>query len=102
VMLGATRNGISSDDRNSSSHSKTFRAAMGFSFHSTGCVKRAKGCWNESHTINGSSPAAKTKEKPAGLNRCLTSHPPEVNRGPPQLAAPVIRPLPPEFLHWIG
>jgi hypothetical protein len=50
---------------------------MGFSFHSTACVKRAKEWWNERHTINGSSPAAKTKEKTAGLNRCLTSHRPD-------------------------
>jgi hypothetical protein len=33
------------------------------------CVKRPKECWNQSRTINGSTPAAKTKEKPAGLNR---------------------------------
>jgi hypothetical protein len=39
---------------------------MGLSFHSTGCVKRAKECWNESHTTNGSPRPAKTKEKPAG------------------------------------
>jgi hypothetical protein len=44
---------------------------MGFSFRSTGCVKRAKECWNESRTINGSTPAAKTKEKPAEVNRPL-------------------------------
>jgi len=25
---------------------------MGLSFHSTGCVKGAKECWNESHTLN--------------------------------------------------
>ncbi len=42
---------------------------MGFSFHSTCCVKRAEECWNENHTINGSARAAKTKEKPAGVNR---------------------------------
>jgi hypothetical protein len=42
---------------------------MGFPLNSTGCVKRPKECWNQSHTINGSTPAAKTKEKPAGLNR---------------------------------
>jgi hypothetical protein len=35
-------------------------------FHSTGCVKRAKECWNESHTTNGSPRPAKTKAKPAG------------------------------------
>ena len=35
---------------------------MGFPFHPSGCVKRAKECWNESCTINGSAPAAKTKE----------------------------------------
>ena len=52
VDVGAIRNGISSDDRYSSSHSKTLRAALGFSFHSTGCVKRAKECWNESQTTN--------------------------------------------------
>ena len=45
---------------------------MGFSFHATGCVKRAKESWNESHTINGSVPTAKTKEKPAGVNRRIT------------------------------
>jgi hypothetical protein len=75
-MLGAIRNGISSDDRYSSSRSKTLRAAMGYSFRSTGCVKRAKECWNESHTINGSAPAAKTKEKRGGLNRRLAFHRP--------------------------
>jgi hypothetical protein len=42
---------------------------MGFSFHAAGRVKRAKESWNESHTINGSAPAAKTKEKPAGVNQ---------------------------------
>jgi hypothetical protein len=41
---------------------------MGFSFHATSCVIRAKESWNESHTINGSAPTAKTKEKPAGVN----------------------------------
>jgi hypothetical protein len=60
-MLGAIRNGISSDDRYSSSHPKTHRAAVGFSF-TLGCVKRAKECWNESRTINGSAPAAKTRK----------------------------------------
>jgi hypothetical protein len=42
---------------------------MGFSFHSAGSIKPAKECWNESHTINWSARAAKTKEKPAGVNR---------------------------------
>ncbi len=42
---------------------------MGLSFHSTGCVKGAKECWNESHTLSGSARAAKIKEKPAGLRR---------------------------------
>jgi hypothetical protein len=43
---------------------------MGFSFHSTGCFKRAKECWNESRTINGSPRPTKTKEKPAdNVNR---------------------------------
>ena len=42
---------------------------MGFSFHSPGCVKRAKGCRNESHAINGSPRAAKTKEKPAKVKQ---------------------------------
>jgi hypothetical protein len=37
---------------------------MGFPLHSTGCVKRPQECWNESHTINGSAPAATSKEKP--------------------------------------
>jgi hypothetical protein len=40
---------------------------MGFSFRSTGRAKRAEECWNESHAINESQHAAKTKEKPAGL-----------------------------------
>ena len=31
----------------------------------------AKECWNESPTINSSTPAAKTKEKPAEVNRPL-------------------------------
>ena len=40
---------------------------MGFSVHSTGCVTRAKECWNESHTINGSPRReSKTKENPPG------------------------------------
>ena len=52
-------------DRYSSSHSKTHRAAMGFSSHSTGCVKPAKECRDESRTINGSAPAAKIKNPPA-------------------------------------
>jgi hypothetical protein len=60
VTVGAIRNEISTDDRYSPSHSKTHREAMGFPFHSTAGVKRAKECWNESHTINGSAPAAKT------------------------------------------
>jgi len=41
---------------------------MGFPFLSTGCFKRAKERWNESHTINGSAPAPKTKEKPGGVS----------------------------------
>jgi hypothetical protein len=74
-MLGAIRNEISSDDRYSSSYSKTHRAAMGFPFRSTGCVQRAKERWNESHTINGSAAAAKTKEKRGGVNRRLGTFP---------------------------
>jgi hypothetical protein len=35
---------------------------------STGCVKPAKECRDESHTINGSTPAVKTKENPAEVN----------------------------------
>ena len=31
---------------------------MGLSFRSTGCGKRTKECWNESHTINESQHAA--------------------------------------------
>jgi hypothetical protein len=44
---------------------------MGFSFQASGRVKRTEECWNESsRTINNRSPraAAKTKEKPAGVN----------------------------------
>jgi hypothetical protein len=47
---------------------------MGFSFYSTGGGKRAKGCWNESHTIIGSAPAAKTKKKPAGVSQGEREH----------------------------
>jgi hypothetical protein len=36
---------------------------MGFSSHST------EECRNESRSISGSTPAAKTKEKPAEVNR---------------------------------
>jgi hypothetical protein len=34
-----------------------------------GCVDRDKDCWNESHTINGSTCTENTKDKPAGVNR---------------------------------
>jgi hypothetical protein len=60
VEVGAIRNGISSDDRYSSSHPKTHRAAVGFSFHPW-LRQRAKE-WNESRTINGPAPAAKTRK----------------------------------------
>jgi hypothetical protein len=40
---------------------------MGFSFHSPGCVKLAKGCRNDA--INRSPRAAKTKEKPAKVKQ---------------------------------
>jgi hypothetical protein len=55
---------------------------MGFSFYSTGCVKHPKECWNESHTIIGSAPAAKTKEKPAGLRRRVFGRCSRGMRGP--------------------
>jgi hypothetical protein len=77
VNIGAIRNGISSYDRYSSSHSKALRAAMGFSFHATG-VKCAKECRNESHTVNGSAPATKTEEKPGGVNQRCTGRTPWV------------------------
>jgi len=44
---------------------------MGIPVHSTGRVKHAKECWSESRTINGSTAAAKTKEKSAEVNRPL-------------------------------
>jgi hypothetical protein len=47
---------------------------MGFSFLSTGCVERTKECWNESHAINASAPAAKTKKKPAGVSQGEREH----------------------------
>ena len=47
---------------------------MGFSFYSTGGGKRAKGCWNETHTISASAPAAKTKKKPAGVSQGEHEH----------------------------
>jgi hypothetical protein len=37
---------------------------MGFSVSFTGCVKRSKECWNETHAIHGSAPAAKPKKNP--------------------------------------
>jgi hypothetical protein len=42
---------------------------MGFSVSFTGCGKRSKECWNETHTISASAPAAKTKKKPAGVSQ---------------------------------
>jgi hypothetical protein len=51
AYFGAIGNGNSSHEQYSSSPSKTLRAAMGFSFHSTGCVKHAEECWNESDAI---------------------------------------------------
>jgi len=84
LMLGAIRNGISSHERYSSSHSKTHRAAMGFSLRSTGCVKRPKECWNESRTIEGGAgskdqrktrrrePAGAKPKQSGGLNRLPT------------------------------
>jgi hypothetical protein len=65
-LTGAIRRRELGYERDSSSPSKTLRAAMGRSIHSIGCVKRAKECWNESHTVNVSACAAKTKENPAG------------------------------------
>jgi len=47
---------------------------MGFLFHSTGCVKRAKESWNETHTISASAPAAKTKKKPTGVSQGEHEH----------------------------
>jgi hypothetical protein len=47
---------------------------MGFSFYSTGGGKRAKECWNESHAIKVSAPAAKTKKKPAGVSHGEREH----------------------------
>ena len=49
---------------------------MGFSFYSTGCVKRPKECWNENHTICALPCGPKTKEKPAGVNRRPLETPP--------------------------
>jgi hypothetical protein len=69
MKLRQSGTGASANEQYSSSCSKALRAAMGFSFYSTGGDKRPKECWNESHTINGSAPAAITKEKPAGVNR---------------------------------
>jgi hypothetical protein len=47
---------------------------MGFSFLSAGCVKCTKECWNESHAINASAAAAKTKKKPAGVSQGERGH----------------------------
>ena len=47
---------------------------MGFSFYSTGGGKRAKECWNETHIVNASAPAAKTKRKPAGVSQGEREH----------------------------
>jgi hypothetical protein len=69
MKLGRFGAEASANEQYSTSCSKALRAAMGFSFYSTGGGKRPKECWNESHTLNGSAPAAITKEKPAGVNR---------------------------------
>jgi hypothetical protein len=74
LNVGAIRNKTSNSERYSSSHSKTHRAAMGFSVSFTGCVKRSKECCNETHTINASAPAAKTKRKPAGVSQGEREH----------------------------
>ncbi len=47
---------------------------MGFSVSFTGCVKRSKECWNETHIVNASAPAAKTKRKPAGVSQGEREH----------------------------
>ena len=47
---------------------------MGFSVSFTGCGKRSKECWNETHTISASAPAAKTKKKPAGVSQGEHEH----------------------------
>jgi len=36
---------------------------MGLSFHSTGCVKGAKECWNESHTTQRVGARGKRKTR---------------------------------------
>jgi hypothetical protein len=69
LSVGAIRNASFSHEHYSSSRSKALRAAMGFSFHTPGCVKRSKECRNESHAINGSPGAAKTKENPAKVKQ---------------------------------
>jgi hypothetical protein len=53
---------------NSSSRSKALRAAMGFSFHSPGCVKRAKNVGTKAMHQRVAS-AAKAKEKPAKVKQ---------------------------------
>jgi hypothetical protein len=37
---------------------------MGFSISFTGCVKRSKECWNETHTIS----ASKDQKEPPGVS----------------------------------
>jgi hypothetical protein len=69
LSVGAIPNASFSHEYYSSSRSKTLRAAMGFSFHSHGCVIRSKECRNENHAINGSPRAAKTKENPARVKQ---------------------------------
>jgi hypothetical protein len=69
VNVGAKLDGSFSHEHYSASSSKAHRAALGFSFHSTGCVKRSKECRNESHAINVSQHVAKTKENPARVKQ---------------------------------
>src|SRR5712692_10692412 len=75
-MLGRSGTGTSTNEHYFYSSSKTLRAAMGCPLHSTGCVKRPKECWNESHAICAPPCGAKTKEKPAGVNRRPLETPP--------------------------
>ncbi len=47
---------------------------MGFSVSFTGCVKRPKECWNETHTINGSARGRNQRTRrrePAGSDKMI-------------------------------
>jgi hypothetical protein len=69
VSVGAIRNGSSNYERYSSSHSKTHRAAMGFSFRSAGCANGPKNVGTKATPSTSRSTRQRRKKNPPGLIR---------------------------------